>query len=207
VPSREHPLISTLSICRLNVAVPAFLLTELEGIQQQFKHERKTGKKIALADLNVLAGGTAVEQAARNTGVEVQVPFGSGRMDATQAQTDVESFKVLEPVADAFRNYAQGQHGVFTKRPGTLSNDFFVSLLDMRTPWKNSATEGVLKGSDHSIGALKWTGTVVDMIFGSNSQLRALAEVYAADGVKQKFVQDFVAAWVKVTNLDRFDLK
>jgi catalase-peroxidase len=224
------------------------VLTRLEGIQQQFNNEQKTGKKISLADLIVLAGGAAVEQAARSAGVEVQVPFLPGRMDATQVQTDVESFKVLEPVADGFRNYAhkgleavqaellldkaqllslsapemtvliggmrvldanyaKTQHGVFTKRPGTLSNDFFVNLLDMRTQWKKSAIEGVLEGSDRSTGALKWTGTVVDMIFGSNSQLRALAEVYAANDSKQKFVQDFVAAWVKVMNLDRFDLK
>jgi catalase-peroxidase len=224
------------------------VLTRLEGIQQQFNNEQKTGKKISLADLIVLAGGAAVEQAARSAGVEVQVPFLPGRMDATQAQTDVESFIVLEPVADGFRNYAhkgleavqaellldkaqllslsapemtvliggmrvldanyaQTQHGVFTERPGTLSNDFFVNLLDMRTQWKKSAIEGVLEGSDRSTGALKWTGTVVDMIFGSNSQLRALAEVYAANDSKQKFVQDFVAAWVKVMNLDRFDLK
>jgi catalase-peroxidase len=224
------------------------VLTKLEGIQQQFNNEQKTGKKISLADLIVLAGGAAVEQAARNAGVEVQVPFLPGRMDATQVQTDVESFKVLEPVADGFRNYAQKgleavqaellldkaqllslsapemtvliggmrvldanyaqtQHGVFTKRPGTLSNDFFVNLLDMRTQWKKSAIEGVLEGSDRSTGALKWTGTAVDMIFGSNSQLRALAEVYAANDSQQKFVQDFVAAWVKVMNLDRFDVK
>jgi catalase-peroxidase len=224
------------------------VLTKLEGIQQQFNNEQKTAKKISLSDLIVLAGGAAVEQAARSAGVEVQVPFLPGRMDATQVQTDVESFKVLEPVADGFRNYAhkgleavqaellldkaqllslsapemtvliggmrvldanyaKTQHGVFTKRPGTLSNDFFVNLLDMRTQWKKSAIEGVLEGSDRSTGALKWTGTVVDMIFGSNSQLRALAEVYAANDSKQKFVQDFVAAWVKVMNLDRFDLK
>jgi catalase-peroxidase len=224
------------------------VLTELEGIQQQFNNEQKTGKKISLADLIVLAGGTAIEQAARSAGVEVQVPFLPGRMDATQAQTDVESFKVLEAVADGFRNYAHKgleavqaellldkaqllslsapemtvliggmrvldanyahtQHGVLTKRQGTLSNDFFVNLLDMRTQWKKSAIEGVLEGSDRSTGALKWTGTVVDMIFGSNSQLRALAEVYAANDSQQKFVHDFVAAWVKVMNLDRFDVK
>jgi catalase-peroxidase len=224
------------------------VLTELEGIQQQFNNEQKTGKKISLADLIVLAGGTAIEQAARSAGVEVQVPFVAGRMDATQEQTDVASFKVLEPVADGFRNYAhkgleavqaellldkaqllslsapemtvligglrvldanyaQTQHGVFTKRPGTLSNDFFVNLLNMRTQWKKSAIEGVLEGSDRSTGALKWTGTVVDMIFGSNSQLRALAEVYAANDSPHKFVHDFVAAWVKVMNLDRFDVK
>jgi catalase-peroxidase len=224
------------------------VLTKLEEIQQQFNNEQKTGKKISLADLIVLAGGTAIEQAARSAGVEVQVPFLPGRMDATQAQTDVASFKVLEPVADGFRNYAhkgleavqaellldkaqllslsapemtaliggmrvldanyaQTQHGVFTKRPGTLSNDFFVNLLDMRTQWKKSAIEGVLEGSDRSTGALKWTGTVVDMIFGSNSQLRALAEVYAANDSPQKFVHHFIAAWVKVMNLDRFDVK
>jgi catalase-peroxidase len=228
--------------------VLAPVLTKLEAIQQQFNHEQKTDKKISLADLIVLAGGTAIEQAARNAGVEVQVPFLPGRMDATQEQTDVASFKVLEPVADGFRNYAHKgleavqaelfldkaqllslsapemtvliggirvldanyahtQHGVFTKRPGTLSNDFFVNLLDMRTQWKKSTIEGVLEGSDRSTGALKWKGTVVDMIFGSNSQLRALAEVYAANDAPQKFVHDFVAAWVKVMNLDRFDVK
>jgi len=177
----------------------------------------------------------------------VSVPFTPGRTDATQAQTDVESFTVLEPVADGFRNYVhagleavaaellldkaqllklsapemtvlvggmrtlganvgQVQHGVFTSRTGTLSNDFFVNLLDMKTKWSKSSTDGVLEGYDRSTGKLKWTGTVVDLVFGSNAQLRALAEVYAADDAEKKFVSDFVAAWTKVMNLDRFDL-
>jgi catalase-peroxidase len=195
----------------------------------------------------VLAGSAAVEAAAQQAGQAVTVPFTPGRMDATQAQTDVDAYQVLEPVADGFRNYThpglegvaaellldkaqlltlsapemtvlvgglralnanvgQAQHGVFTGRPGTLSNDFFVNLLDMRTAWSKSATEGVLEGRDRTTGAVKWTGTVVDLVFGSNSQLRALAEVYATHDAQEKFVRDFVAAWTKVMNLDRFDL-
>ncbi|HPW85204.1 MAG TPA: catalase/peroxidase HPI, partial [Rhodoferax sp.] len=222
----------------------AQVLGKLEAIQQAFNASQSGGKKISLADLIVLAGSAAVEAAAKKAGQDVTVPFAPGRMDATQAQTDVESYQVLEPVADGFRNYTQkglegvaaellldkaqlltlsapemtvlvgglralnanvgqAQHGVFTTRPETLSNDFFVNLLDMRTKWSKASEDGVLEGRDRSTGALKWTGTVVDLVFGSNSQLRALAEVYAASDAQQKFVQDFVAAWVKVMNLDR----
>ena len=196
----------------------------------------------------MLAGCAGVEEAAKKAGVRVTVPFTPGRMDATQAQTDVDSFAVLEPVADGFRNYqkakysisaeellldraqlltlsapemtvliggmralganfGQSQHGVFTQRPGALTNDFFVNLLDMSTEWKPiSADAEVFQGSDRKTGAKKWTGTRVDLVFGSNSQLRALAEVYACADAQEKFVQDFVAAWNKVMNLDRFDL-
>ncbi|HEX5842922.1 MAG TPA: peroxidase family protein, partial [Pseudomonas sp.] len=227
----------------------AKVLTVLESIQQDFNASAAGGKQISLADLIVLAGSAAVEAAAKQGGVAVTVPFAPGRTDATQAQTDVESFAVLEPKADGFRNYArkgyegvaaellvdkaqllelsapemtvligglralnanagQAQHGVFTKRPETLSNDFFVNLLDMGTKWqRSSSAEGVLEGRDRATGALKWTGTLVDLVFGSNSQLRALAEVYATSDAQGKFVQDFVAAWSKVMHLDRFDLK
>jgi catalase-peroxidase len=228
----------------------AQVLKTLEGIQAEFNKSANSaesgGKKISLADLIMLGGCAAVEAAARKAGQDVTVPFTPGRMDASQEQTDVDSFKVLEPMADGFRNYArqglegvaaellvdkaqlltltapeltvligglrvmnvgQPKHGVFTKRPGTLSNDFFVNLLDMNTKWQKSATEGVLEGRDRKSGALKWTGTVVDLVFGSNSQLRAVAEVYATSDSQQKFVHDFVAAWHKVMNLDRFDLK
>jgi catalase-peroxidase len=228
----------------------AQVLKTLEGIQAEFNKSANSaesgGKKISLADLIVLGGCAAVEAAARKAGQDVTVPFTPGRMDASQEQTDVDSFKVLEPMADGFRNYArqglegvaaellvdkaqlltltapeltvligglrvmnvgQPKHGVFTKRPGTLSNDFFVNLLDMNTKWQKSATEGVLEGRDRKSGALKWTGTVVDLVFGSNAQLRAVAEVYATSDSQQKFVHDFVAAWHKVMNLDRFDLK
>ena len=225
----------------------AQVLGKLEAIQQAFNASQSGGKKISLADLIVLAGSAAVEAAAKKAGQDVTVPFAPGRMDATQAQTDVESYQVLEPVADGFRNYTQkglegvaaellldkaqlltlsapemtvlvgglralnanvgqAQHGVFTTRPETLSNDFFVNLLDMRTKWSKASEDGVLEGRDRSTGALKCAGTVVDLVFGSNSQLRALAEVYAASDAQQKFLQDFVAAWVKVMNLDRFDL-
>ena len=226
----------------------AKVLATLESIQQDFNANASGGKKISLADLIVLAGNAAVEAAAKKGGVEVTVPFAAGRTDASQAQTDVDSFAVLEPRADGFRNYArkglegvaaellvdkaqlltltapemtvligglralnanvdQAQHGVFTKRPETLNNDFFVNLLDMGTKWQKGASEGVLEGRDRKSGDLKWTGTLVDMVFGSNSQLRALAEVYATSDAQEKFVQDFVAAWTKVMNLDRFDLK
>jgi len=226
----------------------ARVLAKLEAIQQAFNAAQTGGKTISLADLIVLAGNAAVEAAAKKAGQTVAVPFAAGRMDASQAQTDVESFGVLEPVSDGFRNYAhpglegvvaellldkaqllclsapemtvlvgglralnanvgQTAHGVFTARPETLSNDFFVNLLDMRTQWRKSNTEGVLEGSDRSTGTLKWTGTVVDLVFGSNSQLRALAEAYATSDAQDKFVRDFVAAWTKVMNLDRFDLK
>ena len=224
------------------------VLRKLEAIQQAFNGSQKDGKKISLADLIVLAGSAAVEAAAAKAGHPRSVPFAPGRTDASQDQTDVASFAVLEPAADGFRNYTQpglenvaaemlldkaqlltlsapemtvligglrvlnanvgqAQHGVFTANPGTLSNDFFVNLLDMRTQWRKSATEGVLEGRDRTTGAVKWTGTVVDLVFGSNSQLRALAEVYATSDAQQKFVDDFVAVWTKVMNLDRFDLK
>ncbi len=226
----------------------AKVLKTLTGIQNAYNKSAKGGKKISLADLIVLGGCAGLEQAAKNAGHTVAVPFKPGRMDATQKQTDVESFAVLEPIADGFRNYLKGKYtvpaeallidkaqlltltapemtaliggmrvldtnadgsnyGVFTKRPGALSNDFFVNLLDMGTEWKSVSPCGnAFAGHDRKTGALKWTATRVDLVFGSNSQLRALAEVYGcADGGK-KFVQDFVAAWTKVMNLDRFDL-
>ncbi len=224
------------------------MLKTLEGIQGEFNSAQSDGKKVSLADLIVLAGCAGVEQAAKNAGYEVTVPFTPGRMDASQEQTDVASFAVLEPKADGFRNYqkaryavsaeemlvdkaqlltltapemtvligglrvlnanfGQSQHGVFTKRPGALTNDFFVNLLDMGTVWKAVSEDAdVFEGRDRATGELKWTGTRVDLIFGSNSQLRALAEVYACEDSAEKFVHDFVAAWNKVMNLDRFDL-
>jgi catalase-peroxidase len=224
-------------------------LKTLEAIQKDFNSSQSGGKKVSLADLIVLGGCAAVEEAAKKAGHNVKVPFSAGRTDASQEQTDVHSFAVLEPVADGFRNYfqknghnmsaeellvdraqllrltapemtvlvgglralnansGQSKHGVFTKRPGTLTNDFFVNLLDMNTKWQKSATsEGVLEGHDRATDELKWTGTVVDLVFGSNSQLRAVAEVYACSDSQQTFVRDFVAAWNKVMNLDRFDL-
>jgi catalase-peroxidase len=225
----------------------AQVLGKLEAIQKEFNAAQKGGKKISLADLIVLAGSAGVEAAAKKAGHDVRVPFAPGRTDASQEQTDVQSFAVLEPRADGFRNYVRTglegyaanllidkaqlltltppemtvligglralganyghtQHGVFSKRPETLTNDFFVNLLDMGTKWQKSSTEGVLEGRDRSTGDLKWTATVVDLVFGSNSQLRALAEVYGSGDAQQKFVQDFVAAWTKVMNLDRFDL-
>jgi catalase-peroxidase len=225
----------------------ATVLPKLEAIQKEFN--AAGGRKVSLADLIVLGGCAAVEAAAKQAGTEVAVPFTPGRTDASQAQTDVASFAVLEPVADGFRNYARrdvraasaellldranlltlsapemtvligglrvlganvggASHGVFTRRPGVLTNDFFTNLLDMRTAWKKSASdEGVLEGRDRKGGELKWTGTVVDLVFGSNSQLRALAEVYASSDAQQKFVRDFAAAWSKVMDLDRFDLR
>ncbi|MDR3772083.1 MAG: catalase/peroxidase HPI [Terracidiphilus sp.] len=227
----------------------AKVLRKLQAIQKEFNGKQTGKKKVSLADLIVLGGCAAIEAAAKKGGHGVKVPFSPGRMDASQRQTDVESFAVLEPAADGFRNYLRkgheaaaaellvdkanlltltapemtvlvgglrglganyghSQHGVFTKRPGTLTNDFFVNLLDMNTKWqKSAASEGVLEGRDRATGALKWTGTVVDLVFGSNSQLRALAEVYASSDGQQAFVRDFVAAWSKVMNLDRFDLK
>jgi len=224
------------------------VLQTLEGIQKNFNSAQSGGKRVSLADLIVLGGCAAVEQAAKNAGHDVTVPFTPGRTDASQEQTEVESFAVLEPVADGFRNYLkskysvpaeelmldraqlltltapemtvlvggmrvlnanfeQSQHGVFTGRPETLTNDFFLNLLDMRTEWKaTSEDEDVFEGRDRTTGELKWTGTRVDLIFGSNSQLRALAEVYGCEDSQEKFVQDFVAAWNKVVNLDRFDL-
>ncbi len=224
----------------------AKVLQALDGIHQAFNASATGGKRVSLADLIVLAGGVGVEQAAKRAGVAVTVPFNPGRMDASQAQTDVDSFAVLEPLAEGFRNYAgecagfaetmlidKAQlltlsapemtvlvggmrvlgtnagncHGVFTATPGTLSNDFFVNLLDMGTEWKPAAgSQGVYEGRDRQSGKVKWTGTRVDLVFGSNSQLRALAEVYASADAKEKFVKDFVAAWTKVMNLDRFDL-
>ncbi len=220
------------------------VLGSLEGIQAEFN---SSGKKVSLADLIVLAGCAGVEQAAQNAGHNVQVPFTPGRTDATQEWTDVESFAVLEPRADGFRNYVQaGQagkpeellveraymltltapemtalvgglrvlgantggaaHGVLTDRPGTLSNDFFVNLLDMSTEWSASSSQGVYEGRDRQTGNVKWTGTAVDLVFGSNSELRALAEVYGCDDGQEQFVSDFVAAWNKVMNNDRYDL-
>jgi catalase-peroxidase len=226
----------------------AKVLKTLDGIQGEFNRAQSGGKKVSLADLIVLAGCAGVEQAAKNAGHAVTVPFAPGRMDASQEQTDVESFAVLEPVVDGFRNYLGGKypvqaeeflidraqlltltapemtvlmggmrvlntnvggtkHGVFTKRPDALTNDFFVNLLDMGTEWKAASdAKDVFEGRDRKTGALKWTGTRVDLVFGSNSQLRALAEVYGSSDAQAKFVQDFVAAWTKVMNLDRFDL-
>ncbi len=226
----------------------AKVLAVLEGIQKEFNASAGGGKKVSLADLIVLAGCAAVEQAARNAGQNVTVPFAPGRMDASQEQTDVTSFAVLEPKYDGFRNYLKGKysvraehllvdkaqlltltvpemtvlvggmralnanfrqsrHGVLTRRPGTLANDFFVNLLDMHTEWKPVSEDAdVFEGRDRKTGALKWTATRVDLIFGHNAQLRAVAEVYACQDAQEKFVQDFVAAWNKVMNLDRFDL-
>lgn len=226
----------------------ARVLKVLEGIQTTFNGAQSSGKKVSLADLIVLAGGVGVELAAKNAGHTVTVPFAPGRMDASQEQTDIEAFTVLEPIADGFRNYLKGRfsvpaeellvdraqllsltapemtvlvgglrvlgnhvgqaaHGVFTQRPGALTNDFFVNLLDMRTTWTAlSDAKDVFEGRDRSTGAPKWTGTRVDLLFGSNSQLRALAEVYACADAQEKFIHDFVAAWTKVMNLDRFDL-
>jgi catalase-peroxidase len=227
----------------------ARVLKTLEGVQNEFNRAQTGGKKVSLADLIVLGGCAGVEQAAKNAGQQVTVPFTPGRMDATQEQTDTESFAVLEPVADGFRNYqktryavpgeallldraqlltltapemvvlvgglrvlntnvGQTQRGVFTKRPGALSNDFYKNLLDMGTEWKavSDAAEE-FEGRDRKTGELKWTATRVDLVFGSNSQLRALAEVYGSSDAQESFVRDFVAAWNKVMNLDRFDLK
>jgi catalase-peroxidase len=224
----------------------AKVLQTLEQVQQDF-NAQSSGAKISLADLIVLGGCAAVEQAAKNVGHEVTVPFAPGRTDASQEQTDVDTFDVLEPTADGFRNYLQAgeklspetllverayllnltapemtvlvggmralgtnsgqtQHGVFTDRPETLSNDFFVNLLDMSTQWRVSEQENVYEGRDRASGEVKWTATAADLVFGSSSQLRAIAEVYACDDAKEKFVTDFVAAWDKVMNLDRFDL-
>ena len=226
----------------------AKVLAKLEAVQKEFNSAQSGGKKVSLADLIVLGGCAAVEAAANKAGIKVKVPFTPGRTDASQEQTDVHSFAVLEPSADGFRNFikkehsrpeaellidranlmtltapemavlvggmrvlnansGQTKHGVFTKRPETLTNDFFVNLLDMNTKWQKSTTsEGVLEGRDRATGELKWTGTVVDLVFGSNSQLRAIAEVYASSDAQQAFVRDFVAAWTKVMKLDRFDL-
>ena len=224
------------------------VLAILEGIQQEFNGSQTAGKAVSLADLIVLGGCAAVEQAAKQAGHDVQVPFAPGRADATQEQTDVEAFAVLEPTADAFRNYlqkghelaaeqllvdkafmltlsapemtalfgglrvlnanaGQSEHGVFTNRPETLTNDFFVNLLDIGTAWTaTSESEDVFEGRDRGTGELRFTGTRVDLVFGSSSELRAIAEVYACSDAEPKFVRDFVAAWDKVMNLDRFDL-
>ncbi|HEX6919564.1 MAG TPA: peroxidase family protein, partial [Actinomycetes bacterium] len=226
----------------------ATVLQTLEQVQQEFNSSQSGGKKVSLADLIVLGGCAAVEQAAKNAGHDVTVPFAPGRTDASQEQTDVESFAVLEPKADGFRNYllageklppetllldranlltltapemtvlvggmralntnvGRAPHGVLTDRTETLSNDFFVNLLDMGTEWKASASaENVFDGRDRATDEVRWSATAVDLVFGSNSQLRAIAEVYASADAQEKFVQDFVAAWVKVMNLDRFDL-
>lgn len=226
----------------------AAVLRVLEGIRESFNSAQTGGKQVSLADLIVLAGGAAVEQAAKDGGLAVEVPFTPGRVDATQEQTDVESFAALEPAADGFRNYVgkgnrlraeyllldranlltlsapemtvlvgglrvlganhqQSKHGVLTTAPGTLTNDFFVNLLDLGTTWKSTSdAQDTFEGRDAATGAVKWTGTRADLVFGSNSELRALAEVYASDDAKEKFVRDFVAAWTKVMELDRFDL-
>ncbi|MFF3488002.1 catalase/peroxidase HPI [Streptomyces sp. NPDC002701] len=226
----------------------ASVLRTLEGVQQSFNSAQTGGKQISLADLIVLAGAAGVEKAAKDGGVDIEVPFTPGRVDATQEQTDVESFAALEPTADGFRNYlgkgnrlpaefllldkanllglsapeltvlvgglrvlganhGQSSHGVFTDAPGTLTNDFFVNLLDLGTTWSStSADQTTFEGRDAATGEVKWTGTRADLVFGSNSELRALAEVYASDDAKEKFVKDFVGAWVKVSNADRFDL-
>ena len=223
------------------------VLSVLEEIQSQFNSQRSK-RKVSLADLIVLGGAVAIEQAAKSAGHHINVPFVAGRTDASQEQTDVNAFAVLEPTADGFRNYfAEGQLqspaealinrasllnlsvpemtvlvggmrtlnantgqaglGVFTTRPGTLSNDFFVNLLDMSTQWtKSSVSEGVYEGHDRATGELKWTATPVDLVFGSNSELRAIAEVYAASNAQEQFIQDFVTAWTKVMTLDRFDV-
>ncbi|MDO8939762.1 MAG: catalase/peroxidase HPI [Methylicorpusculum sp.] len=222
------------------------VLNRLESIQSDFNRSLKGDKKVSLADVIVLGGSAAVEEAVKKAGSKVQVPFRPGRMDVTQEQTDANSFAVLEPKADGFRNYfgkdnsqspaemlveranfltlsvpemtvlvggmraldanaGHSQHGVFTSRPGTLTNDFFVNLLDMATQWTQSSSAGIYEGRDRTNGQVKWTATPVDLIFGSNSELRAVAEVYGSDDAKEKFVQDFVNAWSKVMNLDRFD--
>jgi catalase-peroxidase len=233
-------------------ALLAKVLQKLEGVQKEFNSAQsggKKGKKVSLADLIVLGGCAAIEKAAKAAGHDVKVPFTPGRTDASQEQTDVDSFVPLEPLADGFRNYSRdthprlsaeellvdraqlltltapemtalvgglrvlgansgdSAHGVFTKKVGTLSNDFFVNLLDMSTQWQATGTEGVYEGLDRKTNKVKWTGTRVDLIFGSHSQLRAFAEIYACADSEEKFVQDFVAAWTKVMNADRFELK
>jgi catalase-peroxidase len=224
------------------------VLQVLDGIRKEFNAAQSGDKQVSLADLIVLGGSAAVEKAAKDAGLDVTVPFSPGRGDASQAQTDVESFEVMEPVADGFRNYLKGTsavpaevslvdraqlltltapemtvlvgglrvlgansgqsvRGVFTKTPETLTNDFFINLLDMSTEWKAvDGSNNVYEGRDRKSGEVKWTGTRADLVFGSHSQLRAFAEVYASADAKQKFVKDFVKAWVKVMNADRFDL-
>jgi catalase-peroxidase len=224
------------------------VLQTIEGIQKDFNSSKASGKKkVSLADLIVLGGCAAVEDAAKKAGHNVKVPFSPGRTDASQEQTDAESFTYLEPVADGFRNYlktkfsvspeellidkaqlltltapemtvlvgglrvlganhGKSAHGVFTKRPETLTNDFFVNVLDMGTEWRPKGSDGIYEGRDRKTGKVQWTGSRVDLVFGSNSELRALAEVYACADAKEKFVKDFAAAWAKVMDLDRFDL-
>jgi catalase-peroxidase len=226
----------------------ASVLRTLEGVKDAFDAGQSGGKQISLADLIVLAGGVGVEKAAKDAGFAVEVPFTPGRTDASQDQTDVESFAALEPTSDGFRNYVgkgnrlpaeyllldranlltlsapemtvlvgglrvlganhgKSSHGVLTATPGTLTNDFFANLLDLGTTWAPTAQDaGVFEGRDAATGKARWTGTRADLVFGSNSELRAVAEVYASDDAKEKFVNDFVAAWVKVMELDRFDL-
>jgi catalase-peroxidase len=226
----------------------AKVIETLEGIQRTFNDAQSGGKKVSLADLIVLGGSAGIEKAAQNAGHEITVPFTPGRTDASAEQTDVESFSILEPAADGFRNYLnsehkvsaeellvdrsqlltlsapemtvliggmrvlntnydQSQNGVFTKNPGALTNDFFRNLIDMRTTWKAiTSSDNVFEGRDRTTNELKWIGTRVDLIFGSNSELRAIAEVYACEDAQEQFIQDFVAAWTKVMNLDRFDL-
>jgi catalase-peroxidase len=220
----------------------------LEALQEEFNRAQSGGKKISRADLIVLGGCTAVEEAAKKAGHSVRVPFSPGRTDAAQEQTDVLSFAVLEPAADGFRNYLPaGQqksaeellidraqlltlsapemtvllgglrslnanyngatHGILTQRPGALTNDFFVNLLDMKIEWQASSTEGVFEGRDRGTGAVKWTATRADLVFGAHSQLRALAEAYGSQDAQESFVHSFVAAWTKVMDLDRFDLR
>ncbi len=230
----------------------AKVLDALAGVKEEFDGSQSDGKKVSLADLIVLGGCAAVEQAAEDAGHKVTVPFTPGRTDASQEETDAESFAVLEPLADGFRNYIQGsqalspemllvdkantlnltapemtalvggmraldanykqsRHGVFTDRPGTLTNDFFVNLLDMATEWQVSSSNGsstrTYEGRDRRTGDVRWTATAVDLIFGANDQLRAIAEVYACEDAQSGFVNDFIAAWDKVMNLDRFELK
>jgi catalase-peroxidase len=223
------------------------VLAKLEIIQNDFNSSQKGGKKVSVADLIVIAGSAAVESAAKKGGYNVKIPFTVGRMDTTQDKTDVNSFAMLEPKADGFRNYYSpdarlsptemlvdkanlltlttpemtvlvggmrvlgantdgSKNGVLTTRPGTLSNDFFVNLIDMSTVWSKSSNEGVYEGHDRKTGEIKWEATPVDLVFGSNSELRAVSEFYAASDAKEKFVNDFVKAWTKVMNLDRFDI-
>ena len=231
-----------------NPAQLAQVISALEGVQQSFNQVNAGGAQVSLADLIVLGGAAAIEKAAKEAGFKVTVPFTPGRTDASQKQTDVASFEVLEPIADGFRNYQkalfsvsaeellvdkaqlltltapemtvliagmrvlntnydQSQHGVFTKKPGVLTNDFFVNLLDINTTWKSiSSDDQLFEGRDRKTGMVKWTGTRVDLIIGSNSELRAVAEVYASADGQEAFIHKFIATWNKVMNLDRFDL-
>jgi catalase-peroxidase len=227
----------------------SIVLDKLEEIQNEFNASQIDGKQVSIADLIVLGGCAGVEQAAKNAGFDVTVPFTAGRTDATKEQTDTESFAVLEPIADGFRNFQKkrytvsseellidkaqlltlsapemtvlvggmrvmganydgSNHGVFTQNVGSLTNDFFVNILDLRTKWSAAnEAQDVFEGKDRTTGQVKWTGTRADLIFGSNTELRAIAEVYGCNDSKEKFVHDFVSAWTKVMNLDRFDVK